>query len=101
MVVELNILIRIEIRESPSPSGGSCLAKNKDEHFSRSNYLIWMTIRLKDRDLPQMILSLLNYPTRLKFELVEDSGSYILVIATCHISLRGSIDTCHESNPCR
>jgi len=59
MAVELNVLIRIKIGESPFLSSGSCLAADKEELFLRDNYLIWMMIRLEDRDLPQPILSLL------------------------------------------
>jgi len=51
MAVEL-ILIRIEIKESPSLSGGLCLTVDEDEPSPRGNCLIWMMIEFKDRDLP-------------------------------------------------
>ena len=59
MAVELNVLTRIDIGESMFLSGGSCLTAYKDELILRGNCLIWMMIRLEDRDLSQPILSLL------------------------------------------
>jgi len=51
MTVKLNILIRIEIEESPSLSGSLCLTVDEEELFPRSKCLVWMMIGFKDRDL--------------------------------------------------
>ena len=51
MAVELNILLQIEIGESPSLSGGPCLAIDEGELSPKGNYLVWMMIGLKDKDL--------------------------------------------------
>jgi len=59
MAVELNILIRIEIGKSSSLSGGPCIAIDRGELSPRGNCLVWMMIRFKGRDLPQLDLSLL------------------------------------------
>jgi len=60
MTVELNILLRIEIRESASLSGGLCPAVDNNELSSRDNCLVWIMIKPKNRDLPQPVLSLLQ-----------------------------------------
>jgi len=107
MAVELNILVWIEIGESLSLSGGLCLAKDKDELSPGSNCLVWMMIRLKDRDLPSTdfkdrnlpstgFISSTNYPTYLKLKLGEDSGLDVLELAMRRAPLGGSIDTCHD-----
>jgi len=51
MAVELNILHRIEIKESSSLSGDTRLAVDEDELSLRGNYLVWMKIGLRDRDI--------------------------------------------------
>jgi len=47
MAVQLNILVQIEMGESPSLSGGPWLAVDEDELSPRGNYLVWMMIGLK------------------------------------------------------
>ena len=44
MAVELNILVRIEIEETPSLSDGLCLTVDKEELSQMGNCLIWMMI---------------------------------------------------------
>jgi len=85
MAVELNLLVWIEIEESPSSSGSPCLAMDKDEFSSGS------------KGFPSTgFISSSNYPTRLKLKLSEDSGLDVLVVAMRRASLGGSIDTCHD-----
>ena len=97
MAIKLNILIWIEIRESPSLSDNSRFAVHKDKLSPRSNCLVWMTISLKNWDLPSTsFISSSTYPTRLKFELDGDSRSGVLKVATSRASLGSRIDTCHN-----
>jgi len=89
MAVELNILIRIEIKESPFLSDGLRLAVDEDELSLRDNCLVWMKIEFRDRSSIIGFISFSNYPTRLKFELDEDSGLDVLKVATRRASLGG------------
>ena len=52
MAVELNILVQINIGESSSLSSSPRLVVDEDEISLRGNFLVWMMIRLRDRDLP-------------------------------------------------
>jgi len=52
VAIELNTLVRIDIGESSSLSGGLRLAVDEDELSPRGNCLVWMMIKLEDRDLP-------------------------------------------------
>ena len=75
--------------------GSPHLTKDKNEPSPRSNCLVWMMIRLKNRNLSLTgFISSSSYPIRLKFKLSEDSVLDVLKVATRRASLGGWIDTC-------